>query len=48
MVTSREAPPELAVLGGGAVRTLELGGLGVPEGQVLLAGDVIEVRLEAE
>ncbi|TME22593.1 MAG: hypothetical protein E6I75_30120 [Chloroflexi bacterium] len=48
VVTSREAPPELAVLGGGAVRTLELGGLGVPEGQVLLAGDVIEVRLEAE
>ena len=37
MVTSREAPPELAVLGGGAVRRFQLGGLGVPEGQVLLA-----------
>src|SRR5712691_219242 len=37
VVTSREAPPELAVLGGSAVRTLELGGLGVPDGQALLA-----------
>ncbi len=37
VVTSREAPPDLAVFGGGAVRTLELGGLGVPEGQALLA-----------
>src|SRR6202158_5212822 len=36
-VTSREAPPELAVLGGHPVQTLDLGGLGVPEGQVLLA-----------
>src|SRR6202022_2568127 len=36
-VTSREAPPELAVLGGGRVRRFQLGGLGVPEGQVLLA-----------
>jgi WD40 repeat protein len=37
VVTSREAPPELAVLSGGAVRTLQLGGLGIAEGQVLLA-----------
>ncbi len=37
VVTSREAPPELAVLSGHLVRTLELGGLGVPEGQVLVA-----------
>jgi WD40 repeat protein/transcriptional regulator with XRE-family HTH domain len=38
VVTSREAPPELAVLGGGgSVRRLQLGGLGIPEGQVLLA-----------
>jgi len=37
LVTSREAPPELAVLAGHSVRSLELGGLGVPEGQVLLA-----------
>jgi len=37
VVTSREAPPDLAVLGGGVVRTLELGGLGVPDGQALLA-----------
>jgi hypothetical protein len=37
VVTSREAPPELAVLSGGAVRRLQLSGLGVPEGQVLLA-----------
>src|SRR5438445_729653 len=37
VLTSREAPPELAVLGGSAVRTLQLGGLGVAEGQVLLA-----------
>jgi hypothetical protein len=36
-LTSRETPPELAVLGGGAVRTLPLGGLGVAEGRVLLA-----------
>ncbi len=32
VVTSREAPPELAVLGGHPVQTLDLGGLGVPEG----------------
>src|SRR5713226_6714788 len=37
VVTSREAPPDLAVLGGGAVPTLKLGGLAVPEGQALLA-----------
>ncbi len=37
VVTSREAPPELAVLGSGAVRTLQLSGLGTPEGHVLLA-----------
>jgi transcriptional regulator with XRE-family HTH domain len=36
MMTSREAPPELAVLNG-AVRTLELSGLGVQEAQALLA-----------
>jgi hypothetical protein len=35
--TSREAPPELATIDGGTVRTVELGGLGVPEDQVLLA-----------
>jgi len=37
LVTSREAPPELAVLGADAVRRFQLGGLGVPEGQALLA-----------
>src|SRR5260370_620766 len=31
VVTSREAPPELSVLSGGAVRRFQLGGLGVPE-----------------
>jgi hypothetical protein len=36
LLTSREAPPELATLGG-AARSVELGGLGVPEGQLLLA-----------
>jgi WD40 repeat protein/transcriptional regulator with XRE-family HTH domain len=36
MLTSREAPPELAVLGSG-VRALELHGLGSTEAQVLLA-----------
>jgi WD40 repeat protein/transcriptional regulator with XRE-family HTH domain len=35
VLTSREAPPELVVLGG-AVRTLELSGLGVDEAQLLL------------
>jgi WD40 repeat protein/transcriptional regulator with XRE-family HTH domain len=36
-LTSREAPAELAVLGGDAVRTFSLGGLGVDEAQGLLA-----------
>src|SRR6266508_4237872 len=36
LLTSREAPPELAGLGG-AVRSLQLGGLGVDEAQALLA-----------
>ncbi|HTD78121.1 MAG TPA: WD40 repeat domain-containing protein, partial [Chloroflexota bacterium] len=36
-MTSREAPPDLVVLPGDAVRTLELGGLAVAEGQVLMA-----------
>ncbi len=46
VVTSREAPPELAVLGGDAVRTLELRGLGVPEGQALLADKHVSGSLE--
>jgi WD40 repeat protein/transcriptional regulator with XRE-family HTH domain len=37
VLTSREAPSELAIVGGAAVRSFELGGLGVAEGQVLLA-----------
>jgi WD40 repeat protein/DNA-binding XRE family transcriptional regulator len=37
VLTSREAPAEVAVMGGGAVRTFPLGGLGVHEAQVLLA-----------
>jgi DNA-binding SARP family transcriptional activator len=37
LLTSREAPPELAVLGGDAVRAVELGGLGVDEARALLA-----------
>jgi WD40 repeat protein/transcriptional regulator with XRE-family HTH domain len=37
MVTSREAPPELAIIGSGAVHRLQLGGLGTQEAQVLLA-----------
>jgi hypothetical protein len=37
LVTSREAPPELARLCGGAVRTWELGGLLPDDGQALLA-----------
>ena len=41
LLTSREAPPELAVLGG-AVRTVELGGLGVDEAQALLAPKQLE------
>jgi hypothetical protein len=38
LVTSREAPPECVMLRGGAVRTFHLGGLGVADGQTLLAG----------
>jgi hypothetical protein len=37
VVTSREAPAELAILGGDVVRTLQLGGLGLAEGLALLA-----------
>jgi WD40 repeat protein/transcriptional regulator with XRE-family HTH domain len=38
IVTSREAPPELAIVGGGQlVRVLELSGLGLREGRALLA-----------
>jgi WD40 repeat protein/transcriptional regulator with XRE-family HTH domain len=37
LVTSRETPLALTVLEGGAVRSLALAGLGVPEGQVLLS-----------
>ena len=37
VLTSREAPPELPALADDAVRTLQLGGLGVDEAQVLLA-----------
>ncbi|HEY1293881.1 MAG TPA: NACHT domain-containing protein [Chloroflexota bacterium] len=37
LLTSREAPPELAGLVGDTVRAFELGGLGVVDGQVLLA-----------
>jgi WD40 repeat protein len=37
LLTSREAPVELAILGGDAVRTLQLGGLGADEARVLLA-----------
>jgi len=46
VVTSREAPPELAVLGGGAVRAFQLGGLGVTEGQVLLADKQLSGKAE--
>src|SRR5260221_4725954 len=35
--TSREVPLELAALAGDAIRSLELGGLGVDEAPVLLA-----------
>ena len=38
LVTSRESPPEFAMLGDSGVRSLQLRGLGVAEGQVLLAG----------
>src|ERR671934_245538 len=37
LVTSRESPPECTMLRGSAVRTLQLGGLGAAEAQVLLA-----------
>jgi hypothetical protein len=37
LLTSRKAPPELALLDGSAVRTVALGGLGVDAAQVLLA-----------
>jgi hypothetical protein len=36
VVTSREAPPELVVLSGGAAHALRLGGLGVADGRALL------------
>jgi WD40 repeat protein len=38
LVTSREAPPDFAMLRGGAVRSFHLDGLGVADGQTLLAG----------
>ncbi|HTD79384.1 MAG TPA: NACHT domain-containing protein, partial [Chloroflexota bacterium] len=41
VLTSREAPPELVVLSG-AVRTLELSGLGTDEAQVLLAAKQLD------
>jgi WD40 repeat protein/DNA-binding XRE family transcriptional regulator len=37
VLTSREAPPELAALTGPSVRGFQLGGLGIPESQRLLA-----------
>ncbi len=37
LITSREAPSELATIGGGRTRTLELHGLGLAEAQTLLA-----------
>ena len=37
VLTSREAPSELGVLSGGAVRSFQLGGLEVDEARVLLA-----------
>jgi WD40 repeat protein/transcriptional regulator with XRE-family HTH domain len=42
VLTSREAPPEQAVLGGDAIRRFQLGGLGVDEAQVLLAHKQLE------
>ncbi len=42
VLTSREAPPELAVRGDGRVRTFELGGLRVNEAQVLLGFKQLE------
>ncbi|HTD77542.1 MAG TPA: NACHT domain-containing protein, partial [Chloroflexota bacterium] len=41
VLTSREAPPELALLGG-AARTFELGGFGADDAQVLLAPKQLE------
>ena len=38
LVTSRESPPEFAMLRGGAVRSFHLAGLGVADVQTLLAG----------
>jgi len=38
LVTSRESPPEFSILDGSAARTLHLGGLGVAESRLLLAG----------
>jgi NACHT domain len=37
LLTSREAPPELSMLSGEAVRSFELGGLGIDAAQALLA-----------
>ena len=37
VLTTREAPSELGVLSGGAVRSFQLGGLEVDEARVLLA-----------
>jgi len=37
VLTSREAPSELGVMSGGAVRCFQLGGLKVDEARVLLA-----------
>jgi transcriptional regulator with XRE-family HTH domain len=47
VVTSREAPPELAVLDSDTVRTFKLGGLGVLEGQVMLAHQQLAGEEEA-
>jgi transcriptional regulator with XRE-family HTH domain len=38
LVTSRESPPECSMLRGDTVRTFQVGGFGVADGQVLLAG----------
>ncbi|MBV9170368.1 MAG: NACHT domain-containing protein, partial [Chloroflexi bacterium] len=42
ILTSREAPPELAAFAGETVRTFRLGGLGVDDGQTLLAAKRLE------
>jgi WD40 repeat protein/transcriptional regulator with XRE-family HTH domain len=47
VVTSREAPPELAALEGAAVHTLELGGMEVADGQALLADKQLSGTTEA-